>query len=122
MQACSPANLKTSRAVTYASTNPDVDIDDGNFSDINRDDASEAVSASSRDNVKSRNVDPHRRTDEQLARMADLRFTVGSSEAGFYIWHSRLSANTMLTIMLELSAFIIILDSLSGGDREGSPS
>ena len=60
------------------------------------------------------NAGPHRRTDEQLARMADLRFTVGSSDAGFYIGHSRLSSNTLLTIMLQLCGFVIILDSLSG--------
>ena len=109
-----PTNFQKARAVTYSSAHSDADIDADTFSDINRDDASATIIARSRENFSSpNNVDPHRRTDEQLARMADLRFTIGSSDAGFYICHSRLSAGTMMSIMLRLSGFIIILDSIS---------
>ena len=100
------------RAVTYASTHSDADTDAGTFSDVNRNDASAAVFAI--ENSSPSNVDPHGPTDEQLARMGDLRFTISSSDPGLYICHSRLHSDTMISIMLQLSAFIIILDDLSG--------
>ena len=103
-----PTNLKKSRAVTYASTHSDAVTEADTFSDVNSADASAAV----RKNFCPHNVDPHRRTDEQIGRMADLRFTIGSSDAGFYIGHFRLHANTMVSIMLQLCGFVIILDSL----------
>ena len=114
MQARSPTNVRVqkARAVTYASAHSEADAD--TFSEVSRDDASVGAFARSRENFRSpRHADPHRRTDEQLARMADLRFSVGSSDAGFYIGHSRLRSDTMMSIMLQLSGFIIILDSLS---------
>ena len=102
-------HVENKKAVTYASPHSDTD----SFSGVDRDDASAASLAKTRERLIPGTVDPYRRTDEQLARFGDLRFTISSSDAGFYIGHFRLHAGTMMSIMLELIAFVIILDSLS---------
>ena len=114
-QTCSPTSVhvQNKRAVTYAPAHSDVDTDTDVFSGVNRDDSPAAAFVRARVNLRPDDVDPHRRTDEQLARMGDLRFTISSSDAGFYIGHFRLHANTMASIMLQLSGFVIILDSLA---------
>ena len=104
------ARVENKRAVTYACTHSDAD----SFSGVDRDDASAASLAKTREHLIPGTVDPHRRTDEQLARFGDLRFTISSSDAGFYIGHTRLNANTMMSIMLQLAGFVILLDELSG--------
>ena len=107
-------HVQKKRAVTYASTHSDADADTDadTFSDVNRNDASAAAFAM--ENSSPNNVDPHRRTDEQLARFGDLRFTISSSNAGFYICHTRLTSGTLMSIILQLSGFIILLDQFSG--------
>ena len=45
-------------------------------------------------------------------RLNDLRLTINSSPGVFLLAHMRLSSNTVLSVILKLSGFVIIMDSV----------
>ena len=45
-------------------------------------------------------------------RLNDLRLTINSSPGVFLLGHMRLSSNTVLSVILKLSGFVIIMDSV----------
>ena len=45
-------------------------------------------------------------------RLNDLRLTINSSPGVFLLAHMRLSSNTVLSVILKLSGFVIIMDSI----------
>ena len=45
-------------------------------------------------------------------RLNDLRLTINSSPGVFLLAYMRLSSNTVLSVILKLSGFVIIMDSV----------